>query len=78
AELVFDDGTRVDSRASDAIAVALRARCPILCASGVLQTAGVTVQVSPSENDLEEFREFLEDVSADDFGTSHGQSPGDE
>jgi bifunctional DNase/RNase len=78
AELVFADGSRVDSRASDAIALALRARCPILCASGVLQTAGVTVQVSPSEDDIEEFREFLDEVSADDFGTAPEQSPHEE
>ncbi|MCL2422625.1 MAG: bifunctional nuclease family protein [Micrococcales bacterium] len=78
AELVFSDGTRVDSRASDAIALALRARCPILCASGVLQTAGVTVQVSSVQDDLEEFREFLEDVRADDFATAPEQNPREE
>ncbi|MCL2466312.1 MAG: bifunctional nuclease family protein [Micrococcales bacterium] len=78
AELVFADGTRVDSRASDAIALALRARCPILCASGVLHTAGVTVQVSSAQDDLEEFREFLEDVKAADFDTAPDQSPHEE
>jgi len=78
AELVFSDGRRVDSRASDAIALALRARCPMLCAAGVLATAGVNVQVSPSQVDLEEFREFLDEVSADDFGTAPEESPHEE
>ncbi|WP_144792975.1 bifunctional nuclease family protein [Kocuria palustris] len=41
ASLVFDDGTVVDSRASDAIALAVRVDCPVLCADSVLETAGL-------------------------------------
>lgn len=41
AALVFDDGTVVDSRASDAIALAVRVECPVLCASSVLEQAGL-------------------------------------
>jgi uncharacterized protein len=67
ADLVFSDGTRIDSRASDAIAVALRLEAPVLCAQLVVEEAGVAVQVSPSEDDMVRFRDFLDQVSADDF-----------
>ncbi|GAA1915687.1 bifunctional nuclease family protein [Arthrobacter gandavensis] len=77
AELVFDDGTRVGSRASDAIAVALRVPCPIMCAETVLEEAGVRITESDAEDDedeaenaeqeLRQFREFLADVEPEDF-----------
>ncbi|HET7414161.1 MAG TPA: bifunctional nuclease family protein, partial [Arthrobacter sp.] len=36
AQLVFDDDSTVSARASDAIAIALRIPCPVLCAEAVL------------------------------------------
>ena len=66
---------RVDSRASDAIAVALRFECPVLCAEQVLTVAGVEVRTVTAEEDIEEFREFLDRVSAEDFET--GEDPGE-
>ena len=75
AALVLGSGRRVDSRASDAIAVALRFECPVLCAEQVLSTAGVEVQAVSAEDDIEEFRDFLDRVSAEDFET--GEEPGD-
>ncbi len=76
AALVLDGGRRVDSRASDAIAVALRFECPVMCASQVLALAGVEVRTMTPEQDIEEFRDFLEHVSAEDFATE--EEPGDE
>jgi bifunctional DNase/RNase len=77
AELVFDDGTRVSSRASDAIAVALRVPCPIYCEDAVLDEAGVRITESDAdeeeddqanaEQELRQFREFLADVEPEDF-----------
>ena len=78
AEVVFDDGTAVNSRASDAIAVALRVPCPIYCADAVLDEAGVRIsEADDSEEDedeqdnaeqaLRQFREFLADVEPEDF-----------
>ena len=75
--------TDVDSRSSDAIALALRTGCPIVATDEVLAEAGVEMdedQVNPpaddgttapgaSEDVLAEFKEFLDQVSADDFGT---------
>lgn len=73
AALVLAAGERVDSRASDAIAVALRFGCPVLCAAEVVAVAGVEVRTSTAEHDIEEFRDFLEHVSAEDFAT--GEEP---
>lgn len=75
AALVLGTGLRVDSRASDAIAVALRFDCPVLCAEQVLASAGVEVRTVTAEEDIEEFREFLDRVSAEDFET--GEEPRD-
>ncbi len=66
AELVFDDGTRVSSRTSDAIALALRTDSPIKAVEDLMDEAGVVVD--EDENDeVEKFREFLDQVSAEDF-----------
>lgn len=73
AALVLANGSRVDSRASDAIAVALRFSCPVMCAAQVLEDAGV--RVVSAEREVEEFRDFLDHVSAEDFAT--GDEPGE-
>lgn len=86
AALVFDDGTVVDSRASDAIALAVRAECPVLCTDSVLKTAGLIMtgdgelrepsQVQPeekapspehAEQEVRQFRDFLDTVDPEDF-----------
>lgn len=79
AQLVFSDGVTVSSRASDALAVALRVPCPIYCADEVLAVAGVEIADADAEDteegDTEEtaekevlqFREFLADVEPEDF-----------
>ncbi|KGM03004.1 bifunctional nuclease family protein [Cellulomonas cellasea] len=74
AALVLASGVRVDSRASDAIAVAVRVGCPVLCAAEVVAVAGIEASDGPSEQEVERFRAFLEQVSAEDFLT--GQEPG--
>ncbi|NYI60662.1 bifunctional nuclease family protein [Cellulomonas soli] len=70
AALVLGTGRRVDSRASDAIAVALRFGCPVLCSAEVVAVAGIEVRTGPTEQDLERFREFLDHVEPEDFGTT--------
>ena len=76
AEIVFEDGTAVNSRASDAIAVALRVPCPIYCADEVLNEAGVRIadadpedeeEQDNAEQEMRQFREFLADVEPEDF-----------
>ncbi|MFD1507672.1 bifunctional nuclease family protein [Georgenia yuyongxinii] len=44
AELVLGGGAVVDARPSDAIAIALRAHCPVLCEESLLALAGVPVE----------------------------------
>ncbi len=58
------------ARPSDAIALALRAGCPIRCADEVLEAAGVAAteqEPAPPEDEVEKFREFLDQVNPDDF-----------
>lgn len=80
AEVVFEDGTTVSSRASDAIAIALRVPCPIYCAPQVMEDTGVEIAEADDDGDatsaegqanaereLKQFREFLADVEPEDF-----------
>lgn len=74
ATLVLDNGRRVDARASDAIAVAVRTASPVLCASEVLEESGLEVEERAPEDEVEEFRAFLDTVSPDDFGEAEPPS----
>lgn len=72
AELVFANDVRVDARSSDAIALALRAQCPILCREHVLDDAAVLVAdddeaAEGEEEQVREFREFLDEIEPEDF-----------
>ena len=65
AALVLVDGRRVDSRASDAIAVAVRVGCPVLCDPEVLAESGLEVQEpAEEEEEVAEFRAFLDKVES--------------
>ena len=78
ASLVFDDGTKVGSRTSDAIALALRAQTPIRVVDEVMDEAGVVVS-EDEDDEVEKFREFLDHVSAEDFDQPGGPAePGAE
>ncbi len=66
AELVFDSVT-VDARPSDALALALRAEVPVLLAEDVLAEAGVAAEGESAVDEVEQFREFLDTVSPQDF-----------
>ncbi|WP_334144104.1 bifunctional nuclease family protein [Rhabdothermincola sp.] len=61
---------RVSSRPSDAIALALRAGCPIFAEEAVLAEAGLVEEAEQeSEEVVEKFREFIESVNPDDFAS---------
>ena len=69
AELVFDGGLVVSSRSSDAIALALRTGSPIMGADEVIEAGGVAVpHEDEDEDEVEKFREFLDQISPEDFG----------
>ena len=71
AEMVFASGLEVSARPSDAIAVALRTSTPIFGAEEVLAEAGISIP-DEQEDEVEKFREFLDQISPEDFG---GQAP---
>jgi bifunctional DNase/RNase len=71
AVLHLSTGAEVSARPSDAIALALRCGSPILCAPDVLEAAGLDIPEEgdePEEDQVERFREFLDQVSPEDFG----------
>jgi bifunctional DNase/RNase len=71
AELHFASGAEVSSRPSDAIALALRTGTPIFGAESVLDEAGIAIP-DEQEDEVEKFREFLDQISPEDFGGSGG------
>lgn len=77
AELEFEvNGERriVDSRPSDAIALALRAGAPVKAAEHVMESSAIPISPAKEEEESEEFRKFLENVKPSDFGKFRGQS----
>lgn len=75
AVLVLDDTTEISARPSDAIAIALRSATPIMATDEVLDVAGVAMAVEDEDEDeVERFREFLDQVSAEDFEAG-GEDP---
>jgi bifunctional DNase/RNase len=66
--------TIVSSRPSDAIALAVRTDAPIFAEESLLDEAGVVAPVvgEDDENEeaiLDEFRDFLDDITPDDFAS---------
>jgi bifunctional DNase/RNase len=66
ALLVFESGVEVSARPSDSIALALRTGSRIVCAEEVLDEAGLEVPAE-QEDEVEKFREFLDQVTPEDF-----------
>ena len=66
ANLVFSSGVEVSARPSDSIAIALRTGARVVCADEVLAEAGVAVPAE-QEDEVERFREFLDQVTPEDF-----------
>jgi bifunctional DNase/RNase len=67
AVLVLSGGTEVSSRPSDAIALAVRTGAQIVGSEEVLAEAGITI-ADEQEDEVEKFREFLDEISPEDFG----------
>ena len=71
AQLVLSSGVTVAARPSDAIALALRTGSPVFVADEVLEEAGVHIPDEAgdeAEDEVEKFREFLDQISPEDFG----------
>jgi bifunctional DNase/RNase len=75
ADLQFANGVTVSARPSDAIALAIRAGTTIFAEESVLDEAGVAIPDDAEGDDesevevVERFREFLDQVSPEDFET---------
>ena len=69
ADVHFDDGTVVSARPSDAIALALRTGTTIFGAEEVLAEAGILIP-DEQEDEVEKFREVLDQISPEDFDTT--------
>jgi bifunctional DNase/RNase len=66
----------ISARPSDAVALAVRAGCPIFSSQDVIDTAGFIEDPGPAEDSedlpeavVEEFKQFIEQVSPEDFGS---------
>jgi bifunctional DNase/RNase len=75
AEIHLDVGGEahmVSARPSDAVALAVRAGCPIFAATAVVDEAAQVVgDEDPAEEEevVEEFRRFIDDVNPEDFAS---------
>ncbi len=71
ADLALDmagNEIEVSSRPSDAIALAVRTGTPVFASPSLMDEAGVHFEEeTEAEDEVERFREFLEDVTVEDF-----------
>lgn len=64
----LDGGVSVSARPSDSIAIALRTGSPILASESLLAEAGIEIP-DQSEEEVEKFREFLDQINPEDFAS---------
>ncbi len=57
----------ISSRPSDALALAVRLGCKILANEDVLTEASILIPTEDADEEVEKFREFLENVNPEDF-----------
>lgn len=57
----------ISSRPSDAVAIAVRADAPLFADKDLLDEAGVHIQDTEDEDEIEKFREFLDRIDPTDF-----------
>lgn len=63
-----DEAITVDARPSDAIALALRADCPIFVSEHVMQSAKLNTSGPPEGPTAEQLRSWLEGLNDEDMG----------
>ena len=77
ADLIIDqtgEEIRISSRPSDAIALAVRTGAQIFASQDVLEDAGIEMRDDDEEEEIERFREFLDDITPEDFGSGTSTS----
>jgi len=79
---LLHDGAEIeiDSRSSDAIAVAVRAQAPIYAADAVIEESAIEFEGDEvnEEEIVDEFKRFLDRVSAEDFAEADVEAEDDE
>ena len=66
ATLKLANGVELSARPSDAIALALRTGSPIFCGEALLDEVGIEI-ADQSDDEVEKFREFLDQIEPEDF-----------
>ena len=66
ATLNFEGERSISARPSDAIALALRLGTPILASQSLIESVGIEIP-DAAEDEVEKFREFLDQINPDDF-----------
>jgi bifunctional DNase/RNase len=66
ADLNFEGNTSISSRPSDAIALAMRTGTPIFALRGLIEAVAIEIP-DAAEDEVEKFREFLDQINPDDF-----------
>ena len=66
ADLILQGGERISARPSDAIALAVRSSCEISASEKLFEAAGIEIP-NQADDEVEAFREFLEDINPEDF-----------
>lgn len=70
ADLVLtkdEEEIHISARPSDSIALAVRTGAPVYADPSVLEEAGIEIQEESEEQQIERFREFLEEATVEDF-----------
>ncbi|MCQ2738917.1 MAG: bifunctional nuclease family protein [bacterium] len=62
-----DEVIEIDSRPSDAIAIAMRAEVPIYVTSNVLMNGSVSTDAAKDEEEAQEFKDFIQNIKPSDF-----------
>jgi bifunctional DNase/RNase len=64
----------IDSRPSDALAIAVRTSAPIFAAEDVIQESAIEFEheVEDTEEVVDKFKKFLDEVSPEDFAEGTG------
>jgi uncharacterized protein len=66
SELHFHSGKTISARPSDSVSLALRMGTPILASAELFAQAGIEIP-DAAEDEVEKFREFLDQINPDDF-----------
>ena len=62
-----DETIEIDSRPSDAIAVAIRVDAPIFVSANVLANGSVSTDSAKDEEEAQEFKQFVQSIKPSDF-----------